>query len=283
VARSPSRTTSAHQPDLTVGHDISSSQGFVALTVALDKETIRINNFANLEVIGPNRIFVHNVSPDQPDQFHLDVSHISKTSTGFTYRVHSDDAEPETLAVYAPLLVKPAWKPQGDKLGLLLQYSLNPASKLSKPVTLHDVVFVATYEGGRASGAQTKPSGTHLKDKHLVYWRLGDVTFTEAGETHKIVCRIVGAEGAEPLPGQIEARWEFAPTANADAGDAGFASGISISRLEESKGKGKEEAPAADDDPFADENLTSPALPLDQRWGEVPLVRKLVSGKYEAK
>jgi hypothetical protein len=236
------------------------------------QETIRINNFANLEVIGPNRIFVQNVSSERPDEFKIDVSHLQKTSTAFTYRVHADDAEKPILAEHAPLLIRPAWKPQGDKLGLLLQYSLNPATKATGPVTLHNMVLVATYEGARASGAQTKPSGTHLKEKHLVYWRLGDVTLTS--EQQKIVCRIIGAENAEPKPGHIEARWEWSPES--------LGSGISISRLEETKGKEKEEAPAADD-PFSDDNPLSPGLPPDHKWVEVALVKKVVGGKYDAK
>ncbi|OLN95841.1 Cytoskeletal protein syp1 [Colletotrichum chlorophyti] len=236
--------------------------------VSQERETIRINNFPSLEVIGPNRIFVQN-SPDKADEFNLHLSHLSKTATAFTYRVHAGDSEGSGLAAHVPLMLRPTWKPQGDKLGLLLQYSLNPASNLTAPVTLNNVVFVATYEGAKASGAQTKPTGTHLKEKHLVYWRLGDLTLT--GETQKIVCRIIGAENAEPQPGHIEARWEFTPE--------NLSSGISISRLEETKGKGKEE----DADPFADDNPTSPALPPDQQWVDVQLVKKITSGKYEAK
>ncbi|TQN74079.1 Cytoskeletal protein syp1, partial [Colletotrichum shisoi] len=232
-----------------------------------DRETIRINNFSNLEVIGPNRIFVQNSG--KSDEFNLDLSHLNKTATAFTYRVHTGGAQGAGLAAHVPLLLRPAWKPQGDKLGLLLQYSLNPASNLTAPVTLHNVVFVATYEGAKASGAQTKPTGTHLKDKHLVYWRLGDLTLT--AETQKIVCRIIGAENAEPKPGHIEARWEMTPE--------NLGSGISISRLEETKGKGKEE----DADPFADDNPTSPAPPADQEWTDVKVVKKVTSGKYEAK
>ncbi|KAL7928286.1 Muniscin C-terminal mu homology domain-containing protein [Trichoderma chlorosporum] len=234
-------------------------------------ETIRINNFANLERIGPNRIFVHNASPDQPDQFALDVSHISKTATAFSYRVFSDESEASSLGRNAPLLINPAWKPQGDKLGLLLQYQLNPECKWTAPVTLHNVVFVVSYDG-RATGAQTKPSGTHLKDKHLVYWRLGDVTLTEA--TQKIVCRIVGAEGVEPQPGHVEARWEYAVS-----GEEVVGSGISISRLEAVPSKD-----AVESDPFADENPASSNLSLvEQTWVDVPVTRKLVSGKYEGK
>lgn len=239
-----------------------------------ERETIRVNNFPNLEAIGPNRIFVHNVSPDRPDEFSLDLSHLhNKTSPAFTYRVHIPGGDSASLAEHAPLLLRPAWKPQGDKLGLLLQYSLNPAFRVSGPITLHNVVFVATYEGARASGVQTKPSGTHLKDRHLVYWRLGDVTLTS--EPQKIVCRIVGAENAEPKPGHVEARWEYSPPEGAVVG-----SGISISALAESKGKEKEKEEA--DDPFADEGLASPDLPDAQRWVDVSLVRKMVGGKYDA-
>ncbi|KAL2760228.1 hypothetical protein ACRALDRAFT_2093633 [Sodiomyces alcalophilus JCM 7366] len=242
----------------------------------IKRETIRVNNFPNLEAIGPNRIFVHNVSPDRPDEFTLDLSHLhNKTSPAFTYRMHIPGGDPASLAEHAPLLMRPVWKPQGDKLGLLLQYSLNPAFRVPGPITLHNVVFVATYEGARASGAQTKPSGTHLKDRHLVYWRLGDVTLTS--EPQKIVCRIIGAENAEPKPGHVEARWEYSPPEGTVVG-----SGISIATLEESKGKEKEKEKDESDDPFADESLASPALPDAQRWVDVSLVRKMVGGKYDA-
>ncbi|KAH8721118.1 Cytoskeletal protein syp1 [Beauveria bassiana] len=249
-------------------------------------ETIRINNFARLEKIGPNRIFVQNASVEQPDQFSLDLTHIPKTSTAFSYRVFADDTNnPQALSAFVPLLLKPVWKPQGDKLGLLLQYRRNPACTLPSdggPLTLHNVVVVATYEG-RASGAQTKPSGTHLKDKHLVYWRLGDVTLSEdADAAQKLVCRVIGGgDGAELGPGRVEVRWEYVSSAdrNAPAG----ASGISVARLvEDVKGKGKEvTAAAAASDPFADAD--APAEESAQTWIDVPLTKKLVSGRYESK
>ncbi|KAJ4153608.1 hypothetical protein LMH87_010090 [Akanthomyces muscarius] len=236
-------------------------------------ETIRINNFARLEKIGPNRIFVQNASIEHPDQFALELSHIPKTSTAFSYRVFADESSPLALSGFVPLIIKPAWKPQGDKLGLLLQYQRNPSCTLSGPLTLHNVVFIATYEG-RATGAQTKPSGTHLKDKHLVYWRLGDVVLGDNDAMHKIVCRVLGADGTEPLPGHVEARWEYAT-----AGTVATASGISVARLaDDVKGKGKEVA----HDPFADADAASETA-AGQSWVDVPLTRKLVSGKYESK
>ena len=237
----------------------------------VDHETIRLNNFAALEVIGPNRIFVQNTA--QQDEFTLDTSHIQRTSVAFTYRPHAD--EPTSLAEHCPLAVEPTWKPAGDKLQLLLQYRRNPAAAAPAPVRLHNVVFVATYEGARASGAQTRPAGTHLKDKHLVYWRVGDVALTD--DWAKIVCRIVGDQGAEPKPGHVEVRWEYNPPAGSER-DVG--SGISVSRLQE--GKGKEKAVVDDDDPFADESVSSPP-PTGGTWVDVPLLKKLVSGRYEAK
>lgn len=217
---------------------------------------------------------MQNASIEHPDQFALELSHIPKTSTAFSYRVFADESSPLALSGFVPLIIKPAWKPQGDKLGLLLQYQRNPSWALgSGPLTLHNVVFIATYEG-RATGAQTKPSGTHLKDKHLVYWRLGDVVLGDDETTHKIVCRILGADGTEPLPGHVEARWEYAT-----AGAVATASGISVARLaDDAQGKGKEVA----HDPFADADAASDT-PAGQSWVDVPLTRKLVSGKYESK
>ncbi|KAK3389334.1 Muniscin C-terminal mu homology domain-containing protein [Podospora didyma] len=247
-------------------------------------ETIRLNNFANLNSIGPNRVFVGDSS--SPDEFTIDVSHLSVTSPAFTYSVHAENEA--TLASQCPLVIQPIWKPQADKLGLLLQYRLNPSSTLPRPVTLSNVVFVATYEGARASGVQTKPSGTHLKDKHIVYWRLGDITLTD--DWAKIICRVIGEQNAEPQPGHIEVRWDYGPH-TATVGDSGrvgeaVGSSISVSRLVESKGKEKAHLESIDDDPFADDKggPLSPVLAKDTRtWADVPLVKRLVSGKYEAR
>ncbi|KAJ2967757.1 hypothetical protein NUW58_g10374 [Xylaria curta] len=232
--------------------------------------SVRVNNFPLLESIGPNRIFVSN-SPDHPDQFTLDTSHLRNTHISFSYKLHIDANAPSDEHV--PILLHPTWKPQGDKLGLLLQYKLNPSFSFASnnsPVSLHNLVIFATYEG-RASGVQTKPSGTHLKDKHLVYWRLGDVTLSPGADWQKIVCRIVGDQGAEPKPANVEARWEFSPPADAEANHM-----ISLSKLEEGKNK---EVDISDDDPFADAASSA----ADGKWVDVPAVRKMLSGRYEAK
>jgi hypothetical protein len=204
----------------------------VGTNITKATETIRINNFPNLEAIGPNRTFIHQVSEEKPDEFTIDLSTISPRSVvAFTYRVHVDEVN---LAAQGPLLLKPAWKLQGDKLGLVIEYSLNPA--YSKAAELfHNLVIIAFYSGARATGCQTKPSGTHLKERSLVFWRLGDMSLTN--EWNKVICRFVGAEGAVPESGHIEAKWELQGGASLLLG-----SGISLSRLEAGKGKEKEES-----------------------------------------
>lgn len=134
---------------------------------------------------------------------------------------------------------------------------------------------------------QTKPSGTHLKDKHIVYWRLGDVTLTE--DWAKIICRVIGEQNAEPMPGRVEVRWEWASPAplqgTTQGSEAGGGSGISVSRLlPEGKGKGKAVEPPEEEDPFADVG-SPPASPdfAAPAWVDVPLVRRLVGSKYESK
>jgi hypothetical protein len=208
---------------------------------------------------------VNELSDDKPGEYTVNVSLLSKTTVAFRYKVHADETN---LASHAPLLLKPAWKPQGEKLGVVIEYKLNPAFSASSAV-LHNFVLIATYEGAKAAGCQTKPTGTHLKDKSLIYWRLGDVTLD--GIMQKVVGRIIGAEGGEPKPGLIEARWEMSSSAG-----CAFGSGLGVSRLE-SPGKGKEKADSSD--PFADESVTSPS----GNWVEVESLRKIVSGKYDAK
>jgi hypothetical protein len=94
------------------------------------------------------------------------------------------------------------------------------------------------------------------------------------------LCRVIGEGGSEPKPGRVEARWEYHYQS-----DAAVGSGISISRALEDKGKGvATDKETEDDNPFADENgPLSPAAKDLRSWADVTTIRKLVSGKYEAK
>lgn len=155
---------------------------------------------------------------------------------------------------------------QGEKLGVVLNYSLNPAYH-TEPTTFNNLILKAIYKGPKAAAAQLKPpGGIHVKEQSLVYWKLGDVTLSS--DPQKLVCMFTAKDGAMPEPGHIEARWEV------DGGkDLALGSGIGISRLEVVKAK--EES----DDPFADETIASPSMA--GTWLEIDTYKKLVSGKYE--
>lgn len=218
---------------------------------------------------------MHPVSAEKPDEFSINLAPVtSKSSVGFSYRVHTDDSK---VAGHGPLIIKPAWKQLKDKLQLLVEYGAN--SELgTTPILFKNLMIVATYEGARATGCQTKPTGIHLREKFYVYWRLGDVTLDQT--PHKVICRLTGVEGAVPTPGHIEARWEI-------SGPASFGlhlgSGISLSKFEVSKGKEREEVTSVD--PFADESLATPGLPPPSpagTWTEIETSKKFVSEKYVA-
>ncbi|KAH8592875.1 Muniscin C-terminal mu homology domain-containing protein [Bisporella sp. PMI_857] len=232
-----------------------------------ETETIRINNFPNLEAIGPNRTFMHQISEESSDEYKVDISAISpKSATAFTYKVHIDE---DKLASQGPLTLRSAWKRQGDNLGLIIYYSLNSA--YASEAVLHNLIILAFSDGPKAAGCQAKPSPTFYKEKSLVVWQLGTVTLKP--EQQKIVCKLSGAADATPEPGHIEARWEIQSTNGNPLG-----SGISLSRLQPGKGKEKEKEPS--DDPFADDSVSSA---VTGTWVEIETSKKLVAGKYEAR
>jgi len=228
-------------------------------------ETIRINNFPSLEAIGENRTFISPVS-DKQDEFIFALASISpKPAIGFNYRVHIDETN---LASQTPLIVKPIWKPKGDKFDFIIEYRLNPAYS-TEPVTFHNLGLIARYTGGRPTACQSKPSGTHNAHQSCVYWRWAELTLTN--EPRKLVCRLIVPEGALPTPGHVDAKFEI---------QNGSATGLSLSRLLSGKGKEREESA----DPFADDTIASaaPVTPTGN-WVEIETSRKLASGKYEAK
>ncbi|KAG9242377.1 Muniscin C-terminal mu homology domain-containing protein [Calycina marina] len=229
-------------------------------------ETIRICNIGSLESIAPNPSFMNAVAADS-DEYTFNLSAISsKPTSAFTYRVHLDQ---DNLSKQCPILLKSSWKPQGDKLGLIIDYSVNPAFGLD--VTLNNLIILAFSTGPNPTGCQSKPSGIQYKDRSLVVWRLGEVLLTQ--ESKRVVCRLTGAAGAVPEPGLIQARWELPSSA---------ASGIGLSRLED-KGKGNSGG-IYEDDPFADADATAAKADYgSSSWVDVETSNKLVGGNYEAR
>ncbi|KAG0649368.1 Suppressor of profilin [Hyphodiscus hymeniophilus] len=236
------------------------------LSVTSENETIRINNFTSLDAIGENRTFIHPVSEEKPDEFTLALAPIStKPMTGFNYRVHVDETN---LSSQTPLLIKPTWNlSRNDRFDFIVEYRLNPAYS-TEPVTFHNFGIIARYTGGRPTACQSKPSGTFKAQQSCVYWRWAEMTLTN--EPRKLVCRLIVAEGAMPVPSHIDAKWEM----------QGSAAGLSLSRLDPGKGKDKEESV----DPFADDTIASPApVTPTGNWAEIETSRKLITGKYEAR
>lgn len=238
-------------------------------TDRVQDETIRINNFPNLEVIGPNLTFTRQASADKPDEFTVNLAPISsKPQVAFSYRAHVDDT---TIPQQGPLMIQVGWKTKdADKLVVVVYYHLNPAYGEASMV-INNLVLAVTYGG--APGINCKPlpqGGIHAKDRSLVFWRLGDVTL--GAEPQRCMAQITGAGGVAPEAGHVEAKWEINSTALSLVG-----SGITLSRLELGKGKGKEES---EDDPFADEDR--PVTPLGN-WVDIDTHKKFVSGKYQAR
>lgn len=82
------------------------------------------------------------------------------------------------------------WRPQEDKLGMIIEYKLNPT--FGGEMQFHNLVILGFSTGPRAISCQTKPSGTQYKDKSLVVWQLGDVVLKN--EWQRIICRLNGVK-----------------------------------------------------------------------------------------
>ncbi|RKF56663.1 putative saff domain-containing protein [Erysiphe neolycopersici] len=254
----------------------------VEQSMALDHETIKIYDISNLEMILPNKSLAQPVSSECKDHFLINLSLISsKILIGFTYRIHS----PDIWKTHLPLLIKSTWKNQANKLGLVLEYSLNPAFS-STQVSFTNLILIAHYTNISASSCQTKPSGIHLKDKNLVYWRLGDVTLD--GAWHKTVARFSGTESMAPEPGHIEAKWELNASEELQLSQPSLniiSGGVVIKRLQE-------DARSNTNDQFADMPIEAIKSSIntaktngveEQSWIDIPTSKKLVSGKYVTK
>jgi hypothetical protein len=133
-------------------------------------------------------LFVQPVSDEKPDEYTVDLSSIGKAAVGFTYKVHMDEVGPISSG---PLLLKIRWKQQGDKMGLIIDYSLNPT--YGEQMQFHNLVLLAFATGPKPVGCQSSPPCTLYKEKSLVVWKLGSVSLNQAGQ--KVRCRLDGSDG----------------------------------------------------------------------------------------
>lgn len=229
-------------------------------------ETIRLENFPVLEKVAPNPAFVDQVA-DSPGMYTVDLSRITKTSVAFHYQVH---LEGENLASYAPILLSPVWKTEPTQTSVLLNYSLNPKFDIgdNTSLTLQNVVLVLRLEpGSKATSCQSKPAGTFSREKGLIYWRLGEVTFSRDQPAQTMRVRFF--TDGEAKPGNSEARWEITGAHSLSLG-----SGLGVTQS--TPGEIKQEGEL---DPFADAEETAPSNPAPT-WKPVASVKRIASGTY---
>jgi len=232
-------------------------------------ESIRLDNFPVLEKVAPNPAFIEQ-SPESPGHYTVDLSKITKTSVAFHYQLHIEDS---TIATLAPIILSPAWKTEATQTSAILHYSLNPNFHLggATSITVCGLVLVIRLEGGcKALSAQSKPPGTFSREKGLIYWRLGDVSFSKDSVAQTIRVRFF-TEG-EAKAGSVEARWEISGEQSLPLG-----SGLGVSMCAPAKER-KQDGEA---DPFADiDENARPASPA-MEWEPVTRVKKITCGTYQ--
>ena len=229
-------------------------------------ESIRLENFSVLEKVAPNTAVIMQ-APEKSGEYAVTLSSLARTAVAFKYQVHLEEA---TLPSHAPMVLTATWKIEPQQASVILGYAFNPAfASAKRNVSLKNVTVCIALEGAKATTCQSKPVGTFSKEKSLIYWKLGDITLDqyESGP-HKLLARFATASDAKP--GTVEARWEIS---GEDV--VGLGSGLSISHQANSVEGVREEG----SDPFADEGVTHTPSTL---WKEIPVVRKLISGKYIA-
>ncbi|KAL9065003.1 MAG: hypothetical protein Q9161_008495 [Pseudevernia consocians] len=232
-------------------------------TSSSGSENIRLENFPVLEKVAPNPTFISQI-PSRSGEYSVNVSQVSRPSVAFKYQVHLEDS---SLAAHAPVSITPSWKIQPTQASVILTYAFNPAfsSPAKRSVSLKNVVVFISVKNAKALSCQSKPQGIFSKERSLIYWKLGDMTLDGYAEAPQKLLARFSTEG-EATPGPVEMRWEI----SGDAA-AGLGSGLSLSQM-----ASKEEGGS---DPFADESTWSSAAGT---WKEVPVHRRLVSGKYIA-
>lgn len=270
------------------------SKSFVVGEIALaynpsevnaDAEIVRLENFQMLEKIAPNPSFVSAAASEKSKekaftdegagQYKVSLAAIKRHTpiVAFKYQLHIDH---KNLSAYTPILITPAWQIQDLQASVIVMYSLNPAFVLSTSDTpssttsiiLKNVVISITLDpsadAGRATSAMMAPqNGAAFKRKQgLVVWRLPELVVSSGQQ--KLLARFV-TTGPKARPGHVEAKWELP--------------GTTASRLGVSSLRGAEMWKEASD-PFADDGAT-PASPA-RMWIEVPTVRSLISGRYNA-
>ncbi|KAL9101259.1 MAG: hypothetical protein Q9163_003457 [Psora crenata] len=227
---------------------------------------IRLDNYPVLEKVAPNPTFITQ-KPSISGEYSVNLSSATRPTVAFKYQVHLDDS---SLAAHAPISLTPTWKIEPTQASVILSYAFNAAfvSPPQRRVSLKNVMIFINIESAKVSSCSSKPSGIFSREKSLIYWKLGDFTLDGYAEApQKLLARF--STESEAKPGNVDVRWEISGEQA-----AGLGSGLGISQMGVG---GKDES--SSHDPFADESMSAPT---DSEWKEVPLTRKIMSGKYIA-
>lgn len=226
-------------------------------------ESIRLENFPVLEKVAPNPTFI-TAKPSTSGEYSVNVGHATRPTVAFKYQVHLDEG---TLGSHSPLIFTPSWKIEASQASVILTYATNPSFAADHGgISLRNMIVFVSVESTKANSCQSKPAGIFSKEKSLIYWKLSDLTVDgTTATTNKLLARF-STEG-EAKAGNVEARWEI-------SGDAtsGVGSGLGLSK---SSSGGEANGGS---DPFADEDMTG----TSSNWQEVPVTRRIVSGRYNA-
>ena len=236
-------------------------------------EIVRLDNFPVLEKVAPNPTFITQ-KPSTSGEYSVNLSHAIIPTVAFKYQVHLDETN---LAAHAPISLTPNWKIEPTQASMILTYAFNPVfvSPTKRSVTLKNVTVAVAVENAKALSCQSKPVGIFAKEKSLIYWKLGDITLDAYAEApQKLLARFTTEREAKA--GSVEVRWEI----NGDEA-ASLGSGLGLSTLSSST-LSREEGGS---DPFADESAdrtTGAPAAAAAEWREVPVTRRIISGKYIA-
>jgi hypothetical protein len=241
----------------------------------LQTDTIRIENFQDLEKVAANPAFVTAVvsekgkepatGEDRAGEYSVALSAIKRPAPtiALKYQLHLDEAN---LSAYSPVLFTPAWQIQDSQASVIVVYAINPAfSKALATTTLKNVVITValdtSQDAGKAISAMMAPTtGASFKRKQsLVVWRFPELTVD--AEQKKLLARFI-TSGSPPKAGSIETKWELPNI---------IGSGLGVSTLAGEAGEGS--------DPFADESASTGQA---RSWNNIPCAKKLVSGRYSA-
>jgi hypothetical protein len=228
-------------------------------------ETIKLENLGTNDKLAPNPAFIDSL-PDKAGHFSVKLGLITKTQVAFKYQIH---LSPEESAARVPLLIQSQWRTDAKQNDCRVHYSLNP-SYPADSLKLSDlalIIHVDTTSGAKLQSCRASEGFKFRKESSLVYWKLGDITLTKESPPKPLLARFT-CEG-EVKPGNVEARWEI---------NGSLGSGIVLSKLEESKGKGRE----VEEDPFADEDDDGSQKKEEESWKDVLAIKKWRAGNYVA-